>query len=176
MKTCSKCGETKDESDYHKHCQSKDGLRPDCKACCAAAGKAYRQRNAETIRRSNRRYVEANKETIKVKRAVYYRNNRHKKREYELLKRYGVSNEQFEVMERSQKGVCAICGEVRKDRLGRGLAVDHNHNTGKIRGLLCGQCNQGLGRFKDDPNLVLSAYNYLIQHGEQNEDLIESVA
>lgn len=63
-----------------------------------------------------------------------------------LRRRYGITLEQLHQMERQQKGVCAICLE--KPKQGR-LVVDHDHKTGKIRGLLCRSCNYCLGAFDD---------------------------
>lgn len=62
-------------------------------------------------------------------------------------------------MEVEQGGACKICGEPCTS--GRSLAVDHCHKTGRVRGLLCGQCNNGLGRFRDRPDLLLAAIAYL---------------
>lgn len=60
-----------------------------------------------------------------------------------------------------QGGRCAICG-MESCSTNRAFAVDHCHDTGKIRGLLCFHCNTGLGKFKDSPELIQSAHDYLI--------------
>lgn len=77
-------------------------------------------------------------------------------RQNHIKRTYGLSPEEFDVLKKSQNNVCAICS--RGDRL---LCVDHNHETGKIRGLLCMQCNSGIGYFKDDVDLTEKAANYL---------------
>ena len=87
-------------------------------------------------------------------------------RESSLKKNYGIGIADFNVMLSKQNNVCAICGKPEKDLnhntgTPRNLAVDHDHKTGKIRGLLCGNCNKGLGKFLDDPELLLKAVNYL---------------
>jgi hypothetical protein len=67
----------------------------------------------------------------------------------------------------AQNGKCKICKQAETaTRNGRvkALAVDHDHETGEIRGLLCVQCNTGLGKFKDDRNLMLSAIKYLDEY------------
>ena len=64
----------------------------------------------------------------------------------------------FISLARSQGNCCAICGAKPK---GRRLAVDHDHKTGKVRGLLCMFCNTGLGKFRDDPKLLKKAIGYL---------------
>ena len=84
---------------------------------------------------------------------------------------YGISPEEYRKKAKKQKNRCALCGkkETHKDsRSGkiRELSVDHNHETDGIRGLLCGNCNRGLGMFKDDPRLLLKAIQYLKKHKE----------
>jgi hypothetical protein len=58
-----------------------------------------------------------------------------------------------------QEGVCAICGGINKD--GRRLFIDHDHSTGKVRGLLCTKCNFGVGHFNDDVILLLKTVGYI---------------
>jgi hypothetical protein len=80
-----------------------------------------------------------------------------------LKKRYGITADQYDQMEQDQEGVCAICKV--KTNGGRNtnsrLAVDHNHTTGVVRGLLCSMCNQGIGMFKEDAEIMLTAITYL---------------
>lgn len=78
---------------------------------------------------------------------------------------YGISAEEYESMFASQSGVCAICKKPETARQGSGtlksLAVDHCHDTGEIRGLLCSSCNPGIGHFKHDTALLKLAIAYL---------------
>lgn len=69
--------------------------------------------------------------------------------------------EEYENMAENQNHVCAICEKPQKNKW---LAVDHNPNTGEVRGLLCENCNRALGKFQEDPNLVYKAWEYLIDH------------
>lgn len=75
---------------------------------------------------------------------------------------YGITLDQYNVMLKSQQGRCAICRRPQKD-LFKHLSIDHCHKTGNIRGLLCIPCNLGLGSFKDCPDLLRHASNYLRQ-------------
>lgn len=75
---------------------------------------------------------------------------------------YGVNKDLFKALLEKQNGLCIICG-ISQESLGRSLSVDHCHLTGKIRGLLCGNCNSGLGQFKDKPDLLLKAHRYLTE-------------
>ena len=89
-----------------------------------------------------------------------------KARERMLQKKYRLSNEDYNNLLASQGGGCAICGTdscYTNPRSGKpvALSVDHCHTTGKIRGVLCKDCNIGLANFKDNPNLLLKAVSYL---------------
>jgi len=76
------------------------------------------------------------------------------------LKRYGLSVEQYDDILASQGGCCAIC-KATENKNGRSLFVDHCHDTGRVRGILCYKCNTGLGSFADSPDLIQKALSYL---------------
>ncbi len=76
------------------------------------------------------------------------------------LRKYGLTLEQYDKLEKMQKGKCAIC---RSTELNKKLAIDHCHKTGKVRGLLCSNCNNGLGKFKDSKKLLVKALKYLYE-------------
>lgn len=76
------------------------------------------------------------------------------------MRKYGITVDQFDVMLAAQGGVCRICRSGDPRGVGS-FHVDHDHDTGVIRGLLCSDCNLGLGLFKDDATLLLGAANYL---------------
>lgn len=88
-----------------------------------------------------------------------------------MKKHYGITVEQYLEMHDKQGGVCAVCGcaessvDPRTKRVRR-LAVDHCHDTGKIRGLLCSSCNTAIGQMKDDVRILSSAISYLQKHSE----------
>lgn len=73
--------------------------------------------------------------------------------------KYGISHDEYDALLKEQNGLCAICG--RPDRLGKSLAVDHDHKTKLIRGLLCQNCNQAIGLLDDSIDLLLAAVQYL---------------
>lgn len=85
--------------------------------------------------------------------------NKKECRERDLVRKYGVSLTLYREMLAAQGGACKICGGVNAD--GRPLFVDHCHKTGNVRYLLCHCCNSGLGHFKDDPELLAKAIEYL---------------
>lgn len=96
-------------------------------------------------------------EVIELNSALYRRTGRNAG-----VPALGVSVDDYEKMHRSQGGLCAICGKPGDGR--KSLAVDHCHTSGKVRGLLCLNCNTALGHFKDNPVLLLKAALYLEHH------------
>jgi hypothetical protein len=86
---------------------------------------------------------------------------------YGLKRHFDMTWEDYQRMLARQGGRCAICPAtspgVRNGKVLKRFAVDHDHKTGQIRGLLCLTCNAGLGHLKDDPELVYAAYLYLLQ-------------
>jgi hypothetical protein len=77
---------------------------------------------------------------------------------------YGLSVDDYNVLMENQNNCCAICKKT--CITGRALAIDHDHNTNNVRGLLCNKCNQGLGFFDDSIDLLQCAMLYLKQHSE----------
>lgn len=80
------------------------------------------------------------------------------------LKSYGIDITDYNIMFENQKGCCKICNTHISElnlKIKKSLCVDHNHETGKVRGLLCDKCNRGLGLFCDDENLLYKAMEYL---------------
>lgn len=75
------------------------------------------------------------------------------------LRRYGLTPEQYDELAEAQGFVCALCFEACPT--GKQLAVDHDHASGRVRGLLCRTCNAGLGSLKDSPELLRRAADYL---------------
>jgi hypothetical protein len=90
-----------------------------------------------------------------------------REKERSLRADFGLSLDAYNQMLEAQGGVCAICNQPethkRNGKL-KALAVDHHHASGKIRGLLCSDCNTGIGKLKDDPKVLLAAAEYLKQH------------
>jgi hypothetical protein len=139
----------------------RDGRRNDCKACNLAAKKRrydadpaaaiarvkrWQQENAERLN-AYRRQRNALPERKRAMRDGYYRRT------------FGMSADDFDALLESQGGGCAICGK-RPERQAS-LHVDHCHDSGRVRGIVCVNCNQGLGQFGDDPELLERAAAYL---------------
>jgi hypothetical protein len=115
---------------------------PHLRALAAANEKKWRERHPETNRKRSREWQER----------------------FRKEKAYGVSLEEFERLLVFQNGVCAVCRQPETaTRNGKAmkLAVDHHHDSGLVRGLLCTNCNNGIGRFGDDPARLRAAADYL---------------
>lgn len=101
----------------------------------------------------------------KYQKEYYLKNKDRKKmimRKNHLKRNFGISIEQYNELLKNQNYSCVICGtKETQDRRSGYLSVDHCHKSGKIRGLLCGTCNRGLGYFKDNPELLYNAFSYL---------------
>ena len=138
VKTCRHCQVSKPTTDFRMDKKAGDGrhrnpvLSSKCRPCEAAKAREVRRQHPERHR------------------AVLYRSN--------LKANWGMTTEMFEERQVKQGGGCAICGG--QSPKGR-LAVDHDHRSGQIRGLLCVRCNTGLGSFMDNPHLLQQAIHYL---------------
>lgn len=88
-----------------------------------------------------------------------------------LKSKYNITLDDYDNMLKEQGGVCALCGTNEPGKQGR-FVVDHNHDTGEVRGLLCNQCNVGLGALQDSPTLLLKAADYLIKMGHYGKKYV----
>lgn len=142
MKTCTKCKKEKPLSSFHKSKAHKDGRNPQCADCYNEA----RRKNADPELQNKR-----SKE--------WYENNKERVRENQMMKKYGVTVEQFNEMVSHQNNQCEICSKVMDGP--REPAIDHCHSTGEVRGLLCINCNVAIGHMNDDTERLMNAIKYL---------------
>ena len=142
-KRCSKCGIEKPLSEFNKDKGRKDGHGHRCRVCNRARGIEYYYKNE-------------NGEASRYPRRKNYLIN------LRLIKKYGITITDKQQMIDDQNRKCAICGDILVD--GYGTHVDHDHETGKTRGVLCGGCNTGLGFFKDSVTSLSNAIKYLQEH------------
>lgn len=158
LRTCRKCGEEKTLNFFAKSKRHKDGYRNECKTCYNDYHKKRRNENpelAQKIRDAQTRWRIANPEADR--------------RKY-LLRKFNITLEEYNELLDKQGGVCAICGDeervIRRAKSGKEmLAVDHCHDTGKIRGLLCFKCNTGIGALGDSVEGLERALSYLRRTG-----------
>ena len=150
-KKCPHCKKEKPSSDFHTLKDRKIGWL--CKPCY----KKYDKERQKKYRKVNR------KKKIEQSRKRY-KADPEKFRGYGLKKNFNMSLEDYNKLWTSQNGLCAVCDQP-ETAVWRGiikhLAVDHDHKTGKIRGLLCMKCNQALGHANDDVEILLNMVEYL---------------
>jgi hypothetical protein len=138
----------------------------------------YRSNNLEKVREINRRSAaKRRQDPEKVKDISSYQvSYRHKNRDIlcdkERERKFGINKLDYAKMLHSQNGVCAICSNPETaTRHGKfkALAIDHDHSTGKVRGLLCSDCNTGIGKLKEKKDIFLSAIQYLDKHSNKEK-------
>jgi hypothetical protein len=161
MKRCKKCGLEQPLGNFYKAPTSRDGLRGDCKACNLAAKKAYYELHREDTIARVKRWQQANADRVN---AVQRRRRadpqvKQQMRAYHLKRTYGVSIDEYEAMLAEQDDGCGMCGRPPSEAIS--LHIDHDHRTGRIRGLLCFRCNNSLGDLEDNPDLLLAGVRYL---------------
>ena len=147
-KRCAACGETKPHFEFSLARAAQPNrnavYRSNCKQCQATAARGWYARNPERAKANKRRF--------------------------NLERFYGLTVDQYNELLRKQHGGCAICGLSDLDAPGARrkfeLSVDHCHDTGRVRGLLCNRCNRAIGLFGDDPKILHKAIAYLLRGRE----------
>lgn len=132
-KTCNRCENSWPIEDFDKHNGFSSGRRPLCKHC----------RNEVRRNRYN-----------KVKDDNQFKT---KKKDMQIKWRYGISLEQYNEMYERQGGVCAVCSKVSDKK----LCIDHDHETGQVRALVCDRCNRAMGASNDDAVILRLCAEYL---------------
>lgn len=124
-------------------------------------------RNTERGREMRKAYAEKYRDKAKAISKQWYKDNKERAKETQYRWKYGISTEDVRAMKAAQNGVCAIClNPETATRRGvvRELCVDHDHDSGNVRGLLCKACNIAIGEMRDDPDRLLAAASYLNYH------------
>lgn len=185
VKRCPQCLRTLPRTEFHSNVRRHDGLAFYCRECAAQRMEASRRKRGIKPRKQSAEPVpdgskwcpdcdmikpltefartKARKSgyhsyclTCHTARGVESKTRLHgSTREYHLRRRYGIGQAEFDEMLLMQGGVCAICGASDPQH------VDHDHRTGRVRGILCFNCNGGLGQFRDNPVLLAEAITYL---------------
>jgi hypothetical protein len=183
-KVCSKCNQKMSIRQFNKHAGGKFGLEYICKNCkqgykdkrytfvseamrtCKTCGlKATNNKELELFQRGSS-YKFGRKPHCKKcylsKGSMINSNNSLERR----CKKFGITVEEYNSFVSIQNNSCAICKKHKDDFSGRGnnFHIDHCHSSGKVRGLLCNNCNAGLGQFKDDIQSLENAIQYLIKN------------
>jgi hypothetical protein len=157
LKTCIICAVPKPleefgDNGYTRKDKTK-GKRNDCRECCNKRRSRYfkdEEKRADINKRRRRTYSEDSEP------------RRSQNRKYSLKTLYGLTVEQVDGRLAEIDHCCEICGQHESESY-RGLKVDHCHDTKENRGMLCQNCNNGLGHFKDDIDSLLRAVEYLLE-------------
>ena len=178
FKKCPDCGKEKPVTEFSRNAARPDGLQFYCKACFSIrSARNYRDRRlrrglkvrAKVDVPEGHKYCPGCQQVVahdgwhRSRRkadglASHCKACRRARQRRDHLKRtFGLTPEALDALIRSQGGVCAIC------RDGKPEHIDHDHDSGRIRGVLCGPCNMGLGLFKDDTSRLDSAIRYLVR-------------
>lgn len=166
---CSNCDQFKKLSEFTKNRSKKNGFDDRCAICSA-------KKNLEKYYRNREKYISSMKERYsKIKTEVSQKTKKLRKENPDFFKNqklrngFGITIEQYKEMLRKQNNVCAICNHPeriidRRLNRPRSLAVDHDHKTKKVRGLLCMGCNQGLGNIRESHQTALRMAKYIREH------------
>lgn len=155
-KICTSCRIDKETTEFYSHKWGKSGVASRCKKCRNSESAAYRKLNPEKMAAQARKWRNNNKKR--------HLNN-------VLMLKFKISVDAYERMYKEQNGCCAICESLSIS--GRRMAVDHNHSTGEIRGLLCDKCNRGIGFLKDSIHNLQKAVNYLERFSPRDSSLAQ---
>ena len=156
MKKCKKCGKEYPATDeYFRSCRNRKGekkwLSNECKECDNRYSREYSKKNQphkwKHVRAYHKRYREEHKSEIRNK---YYK------------RVFGITEDEFRAMVKRQKNSCAVCKEPIDMEDKYSFNIDHCHDTGKVRGILCSKCNRGIGFFNNSEQRLLSAARYLL--------------
>ena len=176
MKRCTKCGIEKSlDCFYFQKNKYNGNLSSWCNICISQERKDYREKNKEAVRKKKREYGLKNRAEI-TRRARERRDHLRKtdpvklsfcNRARWLKKEYGLTQDQYDALRKSQNDSCAVCSKKFVTELGKGrtnFGVDHCHKTGEVRGLLCLPCNSSLGLMKENIETLLKMVQYLKFH------------
>ena len=153
-KACTKCGRTKKLSEFYHSKRRKSGADAWCAQCTREAAAERRRNNPRAVNAASEKWRKNHTKKFKLS-----------QRRRNLKTRYNLTPDEYDSILSAQEGGCWICGYMPKPG-GRRLAVDHDHkikNKGlaSIRGILCHMCNRGLPFFRDNPERLRRAADYL---------------
>lgn len=147
MKTCIKCKENKSLDSFYPRKDNKEGFRNSCKMCHSKKTNEWTKNNPEKKRLS---------------RKLWKLNNPEKTQDNWLKLEYGITLDEKKKMYSDQSGCCGIC---KKEMVNLKVSyVDHNHQTGQVRKLLCPPCNTYLGAIKENFDSALNLAKYIQEH------------
>jgi len=169
MKLCPACQKRKPKSEFYKNRSTADGLTCYCRKCTYQKTLVWQAANPEKVKAIAARTRSKNRQYHRDRSKAWYRANKaycKKKRRAACLKQYGLTPKEFDKKLAEQGGTCAICTGPPANRWNR-YAVDHDHETGKNRGLLCARCNLAIGQLQENEDIMKKCIEYLRLHGKK---------
>jgi hypothetical protein len=162
---CSNCKIDKElnSDNFCKDKHSKTGFVYACRICSAARQRQWVVNNPGKVKEYNDRNNANAKTYYQTPKGIISSRRAHLKR------MFGITLEQYETKLIEQNYGCSICGKPEMNSKNKVLCVDHNHTTGQIRGLLCGLCNSGLGKFLENKQLLLNTIKYIEKWDKQQQ-------
>ena len=157
---CGKCKVERPLTDFHRDKTHKDGRVTTCSECRSAYSREHHAKNRGEINKRMREYAKGHRGGYTERQKKWRLKNPKKHKSQVLKMEYGITLENYIKLLELQGGGCGICKKL-PDSEEPYLAVDHNHATQKVRGILCRNCNLGVGYFKDNIELLTSAAIYL---------------
>jgi len=169
MKYCKICGALKPLDDFYKCAGMRDGHRHDCKACNLEVKRLRYLEDPEPMKARVKRWQQANPEKMHAsqRKSRAKPGAKERARADHLMRKYGITVEQYDAMLEEQDGGCFICGRLPRPDIS--LHVDHDHSTGQVRGILCFCCNNAVADFQENPALLGKAASYLSRYAHQDE-------
>jgi hypothetical protein len=160
-KRCSTCGIWRPLTQYYTAKGTRDGLRGDCKPCFRERAAKRYQENPGPARERAREWARNNPERVKARMEKDKASGRKAARDRQsyIRRTYGLTEADYDLLVAKQGARCATCG-YRPTGKAR-LHLDHDHDTGAIRGFLCFRCNNGIGDFGDSVGVLLNVIAYL---------------
>lgn len=166
MKICKRCSTEKILEQFSKHKKCLNGYQGTCIECTAKTTAEWTQNNKARKAQTDRQFEQRNPNRKKEFRELKKLENPYltsiSECEQNMRVRYGVTLEYYGHMFNDQNGKCKICKRFYTE-FARGLVIDHNHETGQVRGLLCDPCNRALGYFRESSVIMESAIEYINQ-------------
>ena len=167
-KECSVCKKALPLFEFRKRkSTNKDATYAACKACSSKYVVAYNKKHPEKRKIWSKRYRDKHKDKASAASKAWLKAHPEKVREYaingyksHLKNKYGISIEDYDEMYIRQGGCCGICG-THQSKLGKRFCIDHDHDSGGVRGLLCDRCNTSIGKFEHNICLLKNAIRYL---------------
>lgn len=163
-KRCASCSQPLPLTAFYKDKRKPDGCYSSCAKCFNDYKKSNRHRWADRERTTARRYYEENRDWVLSKAKQRYQLHPEKKRDEKLRRKYGISLAEWNLLFDSQGRKCAICRRDHSLGFNGSWHLDHNHQTNKIRKILCHACNTALGMVRDSVNILQKMIAYLQEH------------